>query len=190
MEPIVMFPVYSTNSTTSVKVMPANMPEVIAGIERIFKKHFPENSFDYFILDEYYKGQYHDDNRFGKVVNIFTVLAVVISCLGLIGLSSYTVAQRTKEIGIRKVLGASTPGIVALLSFDFIRITLFASLLALPVAWFAMKTWLESYPYRISPGWMLFVVPVVSILLIAAMTVSFQILRTAAINPAKTLKYE
>jgi putative ABC transport system permease protein len=190
LEPIVMFPVYSTYARTSVKVKPGQLEQAIAGIERVFKKHFPENSFDYFVLDEYYKGQYRDDNRFAKVVNIFAALAVLISCLGLIGLSSYTVAQRTKEIGIRKVLGASTPGIVALLSVDFMRITLIASVLALPLAWFAMQSWLESYPYRIAPGWALFVIPVLSILLIAAVTISFQILRTASVNPAKTLKYE
>ncbi|MEJ1238203.1 ABC transporter permease [Chryseolinea sp. T2] len=190
MEPIVMFPVYSTYASTSVKVKKETMKETIAKIETVFKKHFPENSFDYFLLDEYYNTQYRDEDRFAKVVNIFAVLAVVISCLGLIGLSSYTIAQRTKEIGIRKVLGASTPGIVALLSVDFMRITLLASLLALPLAWFAMNLWLESYPYRIAPGWALFVVPVVSILIITAITVSFQIMRTAAVNPAKTLKYE
>ncbi|MGC3946075.1 MAG: ABC transporter permease [Chryseolinea sp.] len=190
MEPIVLFPVYSTYARTSVKVEKDQMAAAIAKIEAVFKKHFPENSFDYFVLDEYYKGQYKDEDRFAKVVNIFAVLAVVISCLGLIGLSSYTIAQRTKEIGIRKVLGASTPGIVALLSVDFMRITLLASLLALPLAWFAMKAWLESYPYRIAPGWVLFVVPVFSILIITAITVSFQIVRTAGVNPAKTLKYE
>lgn len=189
-EPIVMFPVYSTYARTSVKVEAGKTQQVIAGIETAFKKYFPGNSFDYFMLDDYYKGQYRDDNRFSKVVNIFTILAVLISCMGLIGLSSYTVAQRTKEIGIRKVLGASTPGIVALLSIDFVRITMIASILALPVAWFAMKSWLESYPYRINPGWTLFVIPVASILLIAALTVSFQIFRTARVNPAKTLKYE
>jgi putative ABC transport system permease protein len=190
MEPIVMFPVYSTYARTSVKVDREHMKEVIGKIEQVFKKHFPENSFDYFVLDEYYKGQYRDENRFAKVVNIFAVLAIVISCLGLIGLSSYTIAQRTKEIGIRKVLGASTHGIVALLSVDFMRIALLASLLALPVAWFATSAWLESYPYRIAPGWLLFVVPVVSILIITVITVSFQVVRTAAVNPAKTLKYE
>lgn len=190
LEPIVMIPAYSSYSRTSVKVEKEHMNEAIGQIERVFNKHFPGNSFDYFVLDEYYKGQYRDDDRFAKVVNIFAVLAVVISCLGLIGLSSYTIAQRTREIGIRKVLGASTPGIVTLLSMEFMRIALLASLLALPLAWFAMKSWLESYPYRIAPGWALFVVPVASILIITAITVSFQIVRTAAVNPAKTLKYE
>jgi putative ABC transport system permease protein len=190
MEPIVMFPVYSTYSNTSVKVLPEKMTEALAGIEATFKKHFPDDAFEYFVLDEYYNRQYRDDNRFAKVVNIFALLAVCISCLGLIGLSSYTVAQRTREIGIRKVLGASTPGIVALLSTDFMKITFTAAVLSLPVAWLAMRAWLESYPYRITPGWALFVIPVVSILLIAAITVSFQIFRTARVNPAKTLKYE
>ena len=124
------------------------------------------------------------------MVNIFTVLAIIISCLGLIGLSSYTAVQRTKEIGIRKVLGASLPSIVTLLSFDFLKLILVASLLALPVAYFSINQWLLAYAYRISPGWILFVLPVLMILIIAAVTMSFQIIKSALANPADTLKYE
>lgn len=190
MEPIVMFPFYSTYARTSVKVTPGKMTETLKEIERIYKKHFPGNAFDYFILDDYYNRQYQDDNRLSKVVNIFTVLAVLISALGLIGLSSYTVALRTKEVGIRKVLGASVGGIVTLLSVDFMKVTLVASVLAIPVAWVSMRAWLEVYPYRISPGWEMFLIPVVCIVVIAAFTISFQVLRAAQLNPASTLKHE
>jgi putative ABC transport system permease protein len=141
-------------------------------------------------LEDRYNNQYKEDNRFGTVVNIFTVLAIIISCLGLVGLSSYTAVQRTKEIGIRKVLGASLPSIVTLLSYDFLKLILVASLLALPVAYFSINQWLLAYAYRISPGWILFVLPVVMILMIAAATMSFQIIKSALANPADTLKYE
>jgi putative ABC transport system permease protein len=118
------------------------------------------------------------------------MLAIIISCLGLVGLSSYTAVQRTKEIGIRKVLGASLFNIVSLLSSDFIKLVTLATLLSLPISYFAMNNWLESYAYKITLGWMLFVVPLILILLIAAVTISFQVLRTAMTNPADTLKYE
>ncbi|HMI65211.1 MAG TPA: FtsX-like permease family protein, partial [Cyclobacteriaceae bacterium] len=128
--------------------------------------------------------------RFGSIISIFTVLAIIISCLGLIGLSSYTAVQRTKEIGIRKVLGASLLSIVSLLSIDFIKLVFLATVLSLPIAYFAMRYWLEGYAYRTSIGWMLFLVPVVLILVIAALTMSFQVMKTAMTNPAETLKYE
>jgi putative ABC transport system permease protein len=141
-------------------------------------------------LEDRFKNQYRDDNRFGHVVSIFTVLAIIISCLGLIGLSSYMAVQRTKEIGIRKVLGASLLSIISMLSVDFIKLILVASMLSLPIAYFAMQNWLEAYAYRIPLGWVLFAVPIVVILLIAAFTMSFQIIKTAMTNPADTLKYE
>ena len=159
-------------------------------MKAVYKKSFPGNSFDYFLLEDRYNNQYKDDNRFATVVNIFTVLAIIISCLGLIGLSSYTAVQRTKEIGIRKVLGASLPSIVTLLSVDFLKLILVAALLALPIAYFSIHQWLLAYAYRISPGWILFVMPVLMILIIAAVTMSFQIIKSALANPADTLKYE
>jgi putative ABC transport system permease protein len=118
------------------------------------------------------------------------MLAIIISCLGLIGLSSYTAIQRTKEIGIRKVLGASLVNIVSLLSVDFLKLIALATILSLPVSYFALKNWLEVYAYRIPLGWMLFGVPVIMILLIAAVTMSFHVMKTAMTNPADTLKYE
>lgn len=114
----------------------------------------------------------------------------MVSCLGLIGLSSYMAVQRTKEIGIRKVLGASLTQIVSILSMDFMRLVLIAAILSLPVAYFSMQDWLNGYAYRITPGLVQFAVPVGIVLLIAAITVSFQVIKTAMTNPAETIKYE
>lgn len=190
MEPMVFFPSYGTYYPTSIKIENSDAQQTIAKIETVFKKFFPDNAFQYSFLEDQFKNQYRDDNRFGQVVSIFTVLAIIISCLGLIGLSSYMAVQRTKEIGIRKVLGASLVSIVSMLSADFIKLILIASILSLPFAYFVMQNWLDAYAYRIPLGWILFVVPIILVLLIAAVTMSFQIIRTAMTNPADTLKYE
>jgi putative ABC transport system permease protein len=189
-EAIVFRPVYSTYAPTSVKIDKGEEQQVIAAAEAVYKKFFPGNSFEYSFLEERYNSQYNDDNRFGKIIGIFTFLGIVISCLGLIGLSSYTAIQRTKEIGIRKVLGATTMSIVSLLSADFIKLVLFATALSLPVAWYFMNEWLASYTYRITMGWLMFALPVVLIVVIAAITISAQVLKTAMADPARTLKYE
>lgn len=189
-EPIIFRPVYSTYSPTTVKYERGDEQRVIAAAEGVYKKFFPGNSFQYSFLEERYNSQYNDDQRFGKIVGIFTGLGILIACLGLIGLSAYTALQRTKEIGIRKVLGASTFGIVALLSSDFLRLVLWATALSVPIAWYTMTQWLSEYPYRIDLTWLMFVVPVVLILLIAALTIAAQVLRTAMADPAKTLRYE
>jgi putative ABC transport system permease protein len=190
MEPMIFRPAYSTYSPTSVKIKTTDTQKTLAGIEATYKKFFPGNSFEYSFLEENYKRQYADDNRFGKVVSIFTVLAIIVSCLGLLGLSSYTAVQRTKEIGIRKVLGASLVNIVSILSADFLKLVGIATILSLPVAWFSMHNWLEGYAYRITPGWIQFILPVGIVLIIAAVTISFQVMKTAMTNPAETIKYE
>jgi putative ABC transport system permease protein len=189
-EPIFFRPVYSTGSPTSVRLQTKNLQTSIAAIGETYKLFFPGNSFEYSILEDNYKQQYSDDARFGKVISIFTVLTIFVSCLGLVGLSSYTAAQRTKEIGIRKVLGASLLNIVTILSYDFIKLVLIAALLALPVAYFSMQNWLEGYAYKISPHWTIFVIPVGIVLAIAAFTISFHITKTAMTNPADTVRYE
>lgn len=190
MEPIFFRPIYSTGSLTSVRVNTTDMAETLSAIGETYKNFFPGNAFEYSILEDSYKRQYSDDTRFGKVISIFTVLAIIVSCLGLVGLSSYTAAQRTKEIGIRKVLGASLINIITILSYDFVRLVLVAALLALPIAYFSSQDWLQGYAYRITPHWTQFVVPVVIVLTIAAVTISFQIMKTAMTNPAETIKYE
>ena len=190
MEPIFFRPIYSTSSPTSVKVSTKDLQRTVADIEEIYKKFFPGNSFEYSFLEDKYQHQYYDDTRFGRVIGIFTMLAIIVSCLGLIGLSSYTAAQRTKEIGIRKVLGASLANIVTILSIEFVRLVFIALLLAVPIAYFSMQNWLERYAYRITPHWTQFVFPLGIVLTIAAVTISFQILKTAMTNPAQTIKYE
>lgn len=193
MEPMIFAPSYSTYSSTSIKLASADeakTEQILADVKAAFIKSFPDNAFNYAFMDERFRGQYDDDNRFAKVISVFTVLAIIISCLGLVGLSSYTAAQRTKEIGIRKVLGASLASIVTLLSADFIKLVICATLLALPIAYFATQTWLDGYAYRITPGVLIFALPVLMILLIAAFTMSFQVLKAAMANPSDTLKYE
>lgn len=189
-EAIVFRPSFSTNNPTSLKIEEGEEKRIIADVEAVYKKFFPGNSFEYFFLEDTYNNQYNDDNRFGKVISIFTFLGILISCLGLIGLSSYTAIQRTKEIGIRKVLGATTMSIVSLLSRDFLKLVLLATALSLPIAWYTMNSWLSGYPYRITMGWLMFALPVALILIIAAVTISAQVLKTAMADPARTLKYE
>jgi putative ABC transport system permease protein len=190
MEAIVFRPFYSTYNPTTIRLGEIDRQAAISQVEEVYNRFFPDNAFEYSFLEDRYKRQYNDDNRFGMIVSIFTVLAIIISCLGLIGLSSYTAVQRTKEIGIRKVLGASLFSIVSLLSMNFIKLILLAVVISLPLAYYATENWLASYAYKITLGWMLFLVPVLLILLIAALTMSFQVIKTATTNPADTLKYE
>jgi len=166
------------------------LSSAIAMIGDRWKVFFPGNPFDYFFLEDFYNQQYQADLRFGKVFSLFSGLAILIACLGLLGLSSYATVRRTKEIGIRKVLGASVQNIVTLLSRDFIKLVLIASVLALPLAYVAIHHWLENYAFRIEiTGWLL-AVPVALVLLLALVTVSVQTMRTALTNPAKSLRYE
>jgi putative ABC transport system permease protein len=189
-EAIFFYPVYGTYNPTSIKIRGQDLQKTIAHIETTFRKFFPDNAFEYYFIEDSYNRQYQDEDRFGKIIAVFTLLAIIISCLGLIGLSSYTAIQRTKEIGIRKVLGASLLNIVSLLSLNFIKLVLLATMLALPIAYFMMNNWLEGYAYRTTIGWFVLAAPVLVILLIAMTTISFQVVKTAMTNPADTLKYE
>ncbi len=189
-KPIVFQPTYSTYNPISVKLSTKNLSETIAMLEQKYATFFPGNPFDYYFLDERFARQYQQDKLFGKVFGLFTTLALLVSCIGLFGLSSYTIVKRTKEIGIRKVLGASILSIVALLSKDFIKLIFIASLLAMPVAYWIMQKWLENYAFRIDIGWWLLLIPVALILMIALLTVSVQTIKTALANPVKSLRYE
>jgi len=190
MEAMVFRPFYSTYNPTSIRLNADAGADVVNAIGVIYKRFFPGNSFEYSFVKDSYENQYRDDTRFGQVIGIFTSLAILVSCLGLIGLSSYIAVQRTKEIGIRKILGASLASVVSLLSADFLRLVLIASVLSLPIAYFSMENWLSGYAYRITPGVLQFVLPVMLVLVIAVMTISFQVLRAARGNPADTLKHE
>jgi putative ABC transport system permease protein len=187
---LIFRPSYSTYASFSIKIQAEDKTQLLTSVENNYKKFFAGNSFEYFYLQDRYNRQYNDDTRFGNVVSIFTVLAIIVACLGLIGLSSYTAIMRTKEIGIRKALGASVMNIVSILSIDFVRLVVIASLLSLPIAYYSMIKWLETYTYRISLGWMLFALPVIIVIVIAAVTIGFQVLKTALTKPVDTLKYE
>lgn len=159
-------------------------------LKQAWDRVFPGETFTYFFLDERFDEQYHADVQFGQVIATFSLLAVMIACLGLFGLSSYTILQRRKEIGIRKVLGATISQVVALLSGSYVKIILVASLLAVPISWWTMNNWLASYTTRINLSVWMFVIPVMLILAAAMITVSVQTVRSALVNPAKSLKEE
>ena len=174
----------------SFKVETENYNALLASIEQPWKTFFPGNPIDYFYLDQFFNRQYEADRQFGSIFTLFTGLAIFIACLGLFGLASFLTTQRTKEIGIRKVLGSTATNIVLLLSRGFIQLVLVANLIAWPLAWYAMDNWLQGFPYRIqlSPLW--FVIAGAGVVLIAFVSVGVQTLRAALVNPAKTLKYE
>ncbi|MHA4842592.1 ABC transporter permease [Flavitalea antarctica] len=174
----------------SVKVPAANLPATIAAIESKWKTLIPNRPFSYFFLDEFFDNQYRSEERFGKLFVNFAILAVFISCLGLLGLASYSTIQRTREIGIRKVMGASVTNIVNLLSFDFLKLVALSFLIATPVAWYFMYKWLEDFSYRSSITWTVFAIAGILAFLIALITISFQAIRAAVANPIKSLRSE
>jgi putative ABC transport system permease protein len=190
MEPIFFLPGYARGSWTSIRLSTDDYNKVIPAIKTAYDQFFPDNTFEYFFIEDRFKNQYSDDTRFAKVVNIFTVLAIIVSCLGLIGLSSYTAVQRTKVIGIRKVLGASIANILSMLSFDFLKLVLIAIVFSVPIAYYFMQDWLSTYAYRIPLTWTLFVLPVIVILILSAITISSQIIKVAVANPSQSLRNE
>jgi putative ABC transport system permease protein len=150
----------------------------------------PYRPFSYFFADEFFDRQYRGEERFGKLFLNFAVLAIFISCLGLLGLASYATLQRTKEIGIRKVLGASVTGIVNLLSKEFLALVLIAFLIATPLTWFFMAKWMQDFDYNVGIQWWIFVLAGVASFLIALLTISFQAIKAAMTNPVKSLRAE
>jgi putative ABC transport system permease protein len=189
-EPTLLMPAYSNNSPISVKVNTKDLPTTIAAIKKKFDAFFPGNLFDYYFVDDHFNEQYVNDKLFGKVFAIFSGFAIFIACLGLLGLALFATAQRTKEIGVRKVLGASVSNIVLLLSRDFIKLVLVAFVIASPVAWLIMHNWLQNFAYRINISWWVFALAAITALLIALITVSFQAIKAAIANPVKSLRSE
>jgi putative ABC transport system permease protein len=173
-----------------VKFRPGNLSEMIAFLKEKWDKFVPGHPFRYQFLDESIAAAYESERKIGKIFQYFTGLAVLIACLGLFGLASFTAEQRTKEIGIRKILGAKVSGIVFLLSKEFTKWILLANLIAWPVAYFLSQKWLQGFSYRMSLGWELFVVSGVLALAIAVGTVSYQAIKAAIANPVESLRYE
>ncbi len=180
---------HNTNVFT-VKIAGGNIPATIASIQTKWKSLVPERPFSYTFLDENFNKQYKGEETFGMLFLYFAVLAIFISCLGLLGLASYSTLQRTREIGIRKVLGASVPVIVNMLSKEFLQLVLIAALIAFPLAWWGMHTWLQDFAYPINIGWWVFVVAGLLAFMVAITTVSFQAIRAALANPVKSLRSE
>ena len=172
------------------KVDNDNYKEILSSLEGPWKTFFPGNPMDYFFLDQFFNRQYEHDKQFGAVFSLFTGLAIFIACLGLFGLASFMTIQRTKEIGIRKALGSTSTNIVLLLSKGFIQLVLIANLIAWPLAWWIMNSWLQSFPYRIEVNPLLFIVAGAGVVIIAFISVGFQTVKAAKVNPAQTLKYE
>jgi len=177
-------------SLISVNISSANVPKTIAAVESKWKTMIPNRPFSYFFLDEFFDKQYRSEVRFGKLFLNFALLAIFISCLGLLGLASYSTMQRTKEIGIRKVMGASVGGIVNLLSKDFLILVLISFIIAAPIAWYGMHRWLKDFAYRIDISWWVFVLAAVLAVVIALATISFQAIKAAMANPVKSLRTE
>ncbi|PWT78780.1 MAG: hypothetical protein C5B59_01060, partial [Bacteroidetes bacterium] len=189
-EPMVLLPTSGTNAPISIKVSSENLQGTLASIKSKYDEFFPGNLFDYYFLDQRFNAQYKNDQLFGKVFALFSGFAIFVACLGLLGLSLYATVQRTKEIGVRKVLGASVPNIVLLLSKDFVKLVIIAFLVACPAAWFIMHHWLENFAYRINMSPWLFLWAGTLALVIALATISFQALRAAFANPVKSLRTE
>jgi putative ABC transport system permease protein len=189
-EPLIFRLIPDIRGYMSVKTPASKASQTIALVKNNWDKFFPGNTFDYFFLDDHFDEQYRADQRFGQVFGLFTSLAILVACLGLFGLASFTTLQRTKEIGIRKVLGASVTGILKLLYQEFAILLVISFAIAVPLAWLTVSSWLQGYPFRIGIQWTYFMIPFAAILVIALLTVSFQSVRAAIANPVKSLRTE
>jgi putative ABC transport system permease protein len=173
-----------------VRISPKRISDTLAFLESKWKEIYPEYPFEYRFLDETIANQYRSEQAIGKIVTVFTVLALFISCLGIFGLSTYTAEQRTKEIGIRKVLGATVSSIVRHISKEFVVLVFLSNVMIWPLSYFALNRWLQTFAYRISIGWWTFVLTGIAVLAVSLLTVSGQILRAATANPVDSLRYE
>jgi putative ABC transport system permease protein len=189
-EPLILRLIPDVRGYLSVKTPAAKASQTIEQVKAGWAKFFPGNTFEYFFLDDHFNDQYKADQRFGQVFGLFTSLAILVACLGLFGLASFTTIQRTKEIGIRKVLGASVQGILRLLYKEFATLLVIAFVVAVPLAWLTVNNWLQGYAFRTSIHWFYFVLPFAVILIIALLTVSFQSIKAAMANPVKSLRTE
>jgi putative ABC transport system permease protein len=174
----------------AVRVNTKNITSVISTVESKWKNTTSGQPFNYTFMDDDFNKTYTAEQQTGKLFITFAVFAIFIGCLGLFGLVTYAAEQRTKEIGVRKVLGASIGGLVAMLSKDFAKLVLIASVISFPLAWWGANKWLQGFAYRINVSWWMFVVAGIAAILIALITVSFQAIKAAVANPVKSLRTE
>jgi len=179
-----------THGFCSIKISAHNITETLNNIEETWLKYSPEYPFKYSFLDKSFDQMYKTEQRLGIIAIYFSILAVFIACLGLFGLSAFMVERRIKEIGIRKVLGASIIDIVKMLSGEYTRLVLYANIIAIPVTWYVLHLWLQDYPYSTTIHWWIFIISALITIIIALFTVSFQSIKAAVTNPAETVKYE
>ncbi len=177
-------------SRIAVRVRPGNVQKTVALLKDVFERNTQSQPFDFFFLDDRFNQIYRKEQRTGEIFGYFSLLAIFIACLGLLGLASFTVERRTKEIGIRRVLGASASRIVTLLGKEYIRLVVIANIIAWPVGYFVMKRWLQNFAYRIDINIWMFILAAAAALVIAFFTVSYQTFKAALANPADTLRYE
>jgi putative ABC transport system permease protein len=189
-EPLFFMPAYGTEDKLSLLMDGQDMEATLSFIREAFGTFFPGNVFEYTFLNQSYQKLYEVDRRFGRILDFFTGMTILIACLGLFGLASYTTILRTKEIGIRKVLGASIPGIVGMLSKDFLILVFIAILIASPIAYYVMQKWLSDFAYRIDMQWWMFAAAGAIALAIAFLTVGGQAVKAALANPVKSLRAE
>jgi putative ABC transport system permease protein len=174
----------------AVKIKTDDVKNTIVHINNVWNKFSPDYPFDYKFMDESYDAMYKSEDKLSSLLWIFTVMAIFVGCLGLFGLAAFSAEQRKKELGIRKVLGASVMAIVTMLSKSFLKPVLIASLIAFPVAWYVMNKWLQEFPYRVNISWWVFAIAGIAALAIAFITVSYQAIKAAISNPIKSLRTE
>lgn len=189
-EPLIMAVNKERLNHISLKVQTKDLASTMTFVENKWQALFPSHPFEYFFLDEEFDKQYASDEKIGRTFLVFTSIAICVACLGLFGLATFTAEQRTKEIGVRKVLGASVPNIVLLLSRDFTKLVIVAFLIATPVSYLMIIKWLENFASRIDIGWGTFIIAGTAVLLIALLTVSYQSIKAALANPVKSLRNE
>jgi len=177
-------------SNMSVKINGSKASDALALIQSVWQKNCPDHPFEHQFLDDHFADVYRADTQVSQIVGILATLAIIISCLGLFGLASYSAERRVKEVDIRKVLGASVQNIVSMLSKDFLKYVLIAALIAWPLAWFSVYKWLQDYAYRIDITWWIFLLAVLIAIIIAFLTISFQAIKAAVANPVKSLRTE
>ncbi|MES1249258.1 MAG: FtsX-like permease family protein, partial [Chitinophaga rupis] len=182
---------YHANSISLIASFDARQTgDILQQVEKKWKAFDAGVPFDYSFLDKNYESLYHSEARLGNVFSTFTLLSILVACLGLFGLSVYTAERRVKEIGIRKILGASVQSVVNLLSKDFLKLVILSAVISFPIAWWAMSKWLNDFAYRVPMDAWVFLIAGVLAIVIALVTVSFQAIRAAMANPAKSLKAE
>jgi ABC-type antimicrobial peptide transport system permease subunit len=189
-EPTILMNRMSGYHTLSVKVNQRNFKEIVAGIQARWEAAYPEHVFEYEFLDENIRSFYEGEQKMSVLLTRFTSMAIFIGCLGLFGLATFMANQKTKEIGVRKALGASVESIVLLFSREYVKLILIGFVLAAPAVWFVMNKWLENFAYKITIGPLVFVAGFLVTLLIAVITVGYRSFKAAIVNPIESLRYE